>query len=451
MNDRTIVFIGGGAAGATAALETRKRLRNARILLLESGPFPQYSCCALPFVVSRDIGSFEDIIVYEESFYRDFGKMELMLNTHVDSIDRKNKNVTFGGSSIAYDKLVIATGSYALKPPINGLENIELGNRTFLFKYMPEAIEMDKKAKGSKRAIVIGAGLVGLEVADALNKRGVGVTIVELLPTIMHFMVDDDIAKTVINHLASTGIEMMLDTMVTHMGEDHSGVRVMAGDDVLEADICVIASGVRAETRLASEAGLDVNQGIIVDPMMRTSDPDIYSCGDCTEAMGAITGEPTLSQLGSTAVRQARVVADNLAGEESKMPPVLNTAITHLGGLQVASVGLTSGNARKAGFDVLSARFRGSTLPEYYPGGKPLTIKLIFNAEKRILGGQIVGEEGVLSRVNTLSAVMQCGGGLDTLYSLETAYTPPISPTTDPLSLAAAIALKKCKRARKKD
>jgi NADH oxidase (H2O2-forming) len=450
MTDENIVFIGGGASGATAALETRKKNRNARITVVESGPHPQYSCCALPFVLGGEIGEYGDIIVFDEDFYRRYGKMDLRLGATALEIDRVNKKVVCDGFDLDYDKLVISTGSYAFLPPIPGLEDIELGNRTFTYKFMPEAEALDNEIGKASKVVVIGAGLVGLEVADALNRRGLKVTIVELLPTVIHMMLDEDMAKIVTSQLEKKGITLMLDTLVENIGEKDDSVQVSTSRGVIDADLCVIASGVRAEARLAREAGIDVDRGILIDDHMRTSDPDIYACGDCVETVNAITGKRMLDQLGSSAVRQARVVAANLSGEEVSLPPSFGTSITHIAGLEIAAVGITSKFAEGSGLDALTARFKGSTLPEYYPGGEDIVIKLVFTKEKRILGAQIIGTEGVLARIDTISALMQCGGDLDDLHLLETAYTPPISPTIDPLCLAAGAALKKCERAERK-
>jgi len=450
MGEEKIVFIGGGAAGATAALEMRKLMREAEITVLESGPHPQYSCCALPFVLGGEIGSYEGIIVFEEEFYRKLGKIDLLLNETISKIDRQGRKVHSQSGVYEYDKLVIATGSYAFVPPINGIEKIQLGNRVFTYKFMPEAKELDALIQDSGSCLVVGAGLVGLEVADALSRRGVKVTVVELLPTVIHVMLDEDMAKLVIEDLEGLGIELFLGTKVQRIEELVDKVRLLTSKGDFEADACVIASGVRAETSLAKDAGLEVDRGIIVDSHMRTSDPDIYACGDCVETLSAISGKRVLDQLGSSAVRQARVVAANLSGEAVELKPTLSTSITHIGGLVVAAVGINKKMAMDLGFDVLTARFKGSSLPEYYPGGKDMVIKLIFTPEKKILGGQIVGSEGVLARIDTLSAVMQCGGDLDTLHYMETAYTPPISPTIDPLSLVAGVALKKCEKSKKK-
>jgi len=450
MSDERIVFIGGGAAGATAALETRKRMRDADITIIEAGPHPQYSCCALPFVLGGEIENYDDIIVFDEGFYSDLGKIDLRLNDPALSIDRGSKKVICKKGAIDYDKLVIATGSYAFIPPIPGLDKVRLGEKTFTYKFMPEAKALDRAIEGSKSAIVLGAGLVGLEVADALRRREIEVTMVELLPTVIHVMLDDDMAKLVIAELERLGVRLMLDTFVESVDETSDSVKIRTSQGELMADVCIIASGVRAETSLAREAGLEVDRGVLVDEHMLTSDPDIYACGDCCETTSAITGERVLDQLGSSAVRQARVVAANLSGEDVRLKPTLSTSITHIGELDIAAVGINSRMAKEAGLDVVTARFKGSDLPEYYPGGKDITIKLIATPEKKVLGGQIIGSEAVLARIDTLSAVMQCGGDLDTLNYLETAYTPPISPTIDPLALAAGVALKKVKRSKRR-
>ncbi len=265
-----------------------------------------------------------------------------------------------------------------------------------------------------------------------------------LMPT----MLDRDTANLVQREMEQHGVSFRFGVAVSEIvGDPVRAVKV--GDEEVPAELVLIATGVRANVDLAIKAGLEVNRGIIVNEHLQTSDPDVYAVGDCAEVIDAVTGgERTLSQLGTSAVRMAKVAAEHIAGKEATFKPVFNTAITELFGLEIGTFGITEERARKAGIEVVVGKFRGgSTKPEYYPGGKPITVKAIFRkADGRLVGAQIVGGERVWGgRVMTLSALAQKGGATaeDVAY-LETAYAPPISPTIDPpIAVAGEMALRR--------
>jgi len=441
-----VVVIGGGAAGTSAALEIRKRLRDATIIVFNEGPHTEYSPCALPFVIGGHIGSFDDIIMHSPSFYDSIAHIDLRLSTRVTSIDRDVKQVHTTHGIESYDKLVIATGSTPALPPVEGLAEACASERIVVFKDLDDAKAVDELCDSSKRALVIGAGLIGTEMAVALNERGLSVTVAEALPTILPHVLDEDMASRVIRHLISVGINVRTATCVEHIAVNDTSVSALLAGEEEEFDFCIVACGVCAVEGLAAEAGLDVEGGIFVSETMQTTDPDIYACGDCCSSVCAITGNRTLSQLGSTAVRQSKVLAAHLAGSPVQFPPVLNTAITRLAGLDIASTGLTHALAHEAGFDTESSRYKGQTLPEYYPGGDEIVIKLVFTPTGHIIGGQVIGTSGVLTRIDALSVAIQNGMDLGQVTIMETAYTPPVSPTIDPLCTAAEMALRRLKK-----
>lgn len=439
-----IVVIGGGAAGMAAALEARRHDRKASITVLESGPYTQYSSCALPFVISRDIPTFENIELHPASFYKQFSNIDIYLDTAADRIDTISRTVHAGTDSFSYDALILATGSLPFIPPIRGLDKVEMGRRVFAFKTLETAKKVDAVSENITSAIVVGAGLVGLEVAMALRERGLEVTVVEALDTVMPQMIDPDMAKIVIAQLEQKGILLMLDTPVDMISESSRKVRVEIADSAIEADICIIACGVRANTSLAESAGIDVGKGVATDGNMRTSDSAVFACGDCAESLCAVSGNRVMSQLGSTAVRQAKVAGANAVGLNERFEPTFSTSITKIGDIEVAACGITSFQAKESFPELCSSRTKAYTLPEYYPGGTHIVIKLLFTPEMRIVGGQIIGKSGVFSRISMLSTAMQAGVSLDGLRRMETAYTPPVSPTIDPVTLAAEMAYKRC-------
>mgnify|MGYP001770694800 CR=1 FL=1 len=436
-----IVVIGSGTAGSNFALFARKLDRKAEIIVIGKEKTMQYSPCALPFVLSGKIPKLENIIVFPNDFYEK-QKIQMMLETEAKEIDRERKVVVTDKGEVPYDKLIIATGSKAFVPPIKGVES----EGVFTLKTLEDVkkIQAYIEKRNPKKAIIIGAGLIGLEGAVAFRELGMEVVVVlrdHLLPR----MLDKDTASIVQSHLEEKGIEFKFGVAVSEiLGNPVTAVKV--GEEKIEADLVLIATGVRANVELAQRAGLEVNRGIVVDEYLRTSDPDIYAIGDCAEVFDAVTGKRTLSQLGTTAVRMAKVAAENVFGKNVKFRPVFNTAITELFDLEIGTFGITEERAKKEGVDVVVGKFKGSTRPEYYPGGKPITVKLIFRREDRkLVGAQIVGGERVWGRIMALSFAAQKGATVEDIAYGETAYAPPISPTIDPITVAAEMALRKFK------
>ncbi|ASI98863.1 NAD(P)/FAD-dependent oxidoreductase [Thermococcus celer] len=435
-----VVVIGSGTAGSNFALFMRKLDRRAEITVIGKEPTMQYSPCALPHVVSGTIEKPEDVIVFPNEFY-ERQKINLMLNTEAKEIDRERKVVVTDRGEVPYDRLVLATGSRAFVPPIKGVEK----EGVFTLKSLNDVrrIKSYIAERKPKRAVVVGAGLIGLEGAEAFAKLGMEVLVVELMDHLMPTMLDRDTANLVQREMEQHGVSFRFGVAVSEIvGDPVRAVKV--GDEEVPAELVLIATGVRANVDLAIKAGLEVNRGIIVNEHLQTSDPDVYAVGDCAEVIDAVTGERTLSQLGTSAVRMAKVAAEHIAGKEATFKPVFNTAITELFGLEIGTFGITEERARKAGIEVVVGKFRGSTKPEYYPGGKPITVKAIFRkADGRLVGAQIVGGERVWGRVMTLSALAQKGATAEDVAYLETAYAPPISPTIDPIAVAGEMALRR--------
>jgi len=437
-----IVVIGSGTAGSNFALFARKFDRKAEIIVIGKEKTMQYSPCALPFVLSGKIPKLEDIIVFPMEFYEK-QKIQMMLGAEAKEIDRKRKVVITDKGEVPYDKLILATGSKAFVPPIKGVEN----DGVFTLKTMDDVkkIQAYLEERKPKKAVVIGAGLIGLEGAVAFRELGLEVVVVELLEHLLPTMLDKDIASIVQSHLEEKGIEFKFGVAVSEiLGNPVKGVKI--GEEEIKADIVLVATGVRANVDLARKAGLEVNRGIVVNEYLRTSDPDIYAIGDCAEVFDAVTGNRILSQLGTTALRMAKVAAENVFGKDVKFRPVFNTAITELFDLEIGTFGITQERAKKEGIEIVVGKFKGSTKPEYYPGGKPITVKLIFRKEDRkLIGAQIVGGERVWGRIMTLSFAAQKGATVEDIAYGETAYAPPISPTIDPITVAAEMALRKFK------
>lgn len=437
-----IVVIGSGTAGSNFALFARKIDRKAEIIVIGKEKTMQYSPCALPFTLSGKIPKLEDIVVFPNEFYEK-QKIKLLLETEAKAIDREKKVVVTDKGEIPYDKLVLATGSKAFIPPIKGVES----EGVFTLKTMDDVRQIQSyiKERNPEKALVIGAGLIGLEGAVAFRELGMDVLVVELLEHLLPTMLDKEMASIIQSHMEEKGIQFRFGAAVSEIiGNPVNAVRI--GEEKIDADLVLVATGVRANTELAKQANLEVNKGIIVDEYLRTSDPDIYAIGDCAEVYDAVTGNRILSQLGTTAVRMAKVAAENIFGRNVKFKPVFNTAITELFDLEIGTFGITQERAKKEGINVVIGKFKGSTKPEYYPGGKPITVKLIFRKkDKKLIGAQIVGGERVWGRIMALSLVAQKEASVEDVAYSETAYAPPISPTIDPITIAAEMALRKFK------
>ncbi|WP_456454278.1 NAD(P)/FAD-dependent oxidoreductase [Thermococcus sp.] len=435
-----IVVIGSGTAGSNFALFMRKLDRKAEITVIGKESTMQYSPCALPHVISGTIEKPEDVIVFPNEFY-ERQRIKLMLNTEVKAIDRERKVVVTDKGEVPYDRLVLAVGSKAFVPPIKGVEN----EGVFTLKSLDDVrkIKAYIAERKPKKAVVIGAGLIGLEGAEAFAKLGMEVLVVELMDRLMPTMLDKDTAKLVQKEMEEHNIAFRFGVGVSEIiGSPVSAVKI--GEEEVKADLVLVATGVRANVGLAKEAGLDVHWGIVVNEHLQTSDPDIYAIGDCAEVVDGVTGERTLSQLGTSAVRMAKVAAEHIAGKDVAFRPVFNTAITELFGLEIGTFGVTEERAKKEGIDIAVGKFKGSTKPEYYPGGKPIYVKVIFRRDDRkLIGGQIVGGERVWGRIMTLSALAQKDATAEDIVYLETAYAPPISPTIDPVTVAAEMALRR--------
>ena len=450
-----IVVIGAGAAGTSAALDARKTSRDAEITVINSEGFPEYSRCGLPYAVSGHIPKFENLVLHDEGWYDKFGKVKLMLKTEVSEIVPSSNTLNVkheDGSTeeLQYDSLVIATGSKPSTPPIQGLDKKGI----FSLRTIGDGKNIVNAAARGKRAIVVGAGLIGLELAEALHQKGVKVTVIEFLPNVLLAMVDDDMAELVKKKIEESGVTLHLNTKVDEaIGKDKvEGVtatnRVTNEKITVGADILVLAAGIKPDTVLAEKAGIALGpaKAIKVDEHMRTSVENIYAAGECTEFPDFVTGASVRVGLGTTAVRQGRVAGINAAGGDAAMEPLLNTRVTKLFGLEITGVGPCSDVAAKAGMKLITGKVRGSTLPEYMPGGKEIVVKVLANEEGKLVGAQIVGEEQVAQRINVFAAAILKGMTLGEFSMLETCYAPPIAPTWDTITIAADAASKKLRR-----
>jgi NADH oxidase (H2O2-forming) len=439
-----IVIIGFQSAGLTAAGAARLFDREAEITAVEQRMYATCHPCGFPFLVEGKIPDMEKLIEVESKI----PNIDVRSKTEAKSIDRKQKvvevrDVPSGRSEkIPYDKLIICTGSIALRP---GIPGVDLKNVFTMQSCEDAAGVLSMVNAGAKSAVVIGAGLIGIEMACALRARGLAVTVVEMLPNALPGLLDQDMADVVVEHLKRIGVEVLCSTPAKEIIGKTKVEAVLAGEKKIPADFVVLAVGFRPNVELAARAGLKLGStGLVeVDEQLRTNDPDIYAAGDCAESKCLITKRPVKSQLATTAIRMGRVAGINAAGGKELFPGVLNTATTSVEGLEVASAGLTASRANEAGLDAFAARVRASSRPRYFPGAEPITVKLIVErGSARVLGGQIIGE-GAAERADLLAFGIAKGVKVEELARMEYCYAPPVSDEIEPLVVAAQAALRR--------
>ena len=444
---RRILVIGANAAGVEAASAARKKDRTAEITLVTEEKTAGYSRCGLPFVIGGQIPSFKDLIVYPAAYFQML-KLNLRTETKATAIDTEEKVVTVvdksgATESLQYDSLVIATGAYAFMPPIKGrekqrimsLRNLEDGEKI-----------LEEVQNGAKSAVIMGAGLIGLETGVALIERGLKVTLVEMLPQILPQMLDADMAKLVQEHLQEKGMCIFTEKRVEEFLGDDKVTAIMAGGEKIEADLFLSAFGVRANTKLAVDTGVPLGESraIRTNSKMETDVKDVYAIGDCAEAPNLITHKAVCAQLGTIAVRHGKVAGANAAGAYSQFPGVLASAVTRLFDTEAGVTGLTEAAAKRAGIEVVTGAISSKTKADYYPGALPIKVKLVVEKEsQRIIGAQIVGGEEVTQRINALSFAIQQGMTVRELAKADTAYAPPLNETWEPMVLAAELVLMK--------
>ena len=443
---RHIVVIGGTACGPKAAARARRCDPKARITIIEQGENISSATCGLPYYISGAIRGEEQLVARKPDFFTKVMDIEVLIQTKAISIDRKAHRVslldlkTNKVTTIPYDKLVLATGSTPVIPEIEGI-NLK---GIFTLSKVEDAIAIRRLITEGrvKRVVIVGAGLIGLEGAEAFSSAGCEVTLVEALDWILPELLDFEVARHVEKHLKAKGVELLLGQRVTGFEGDKDGWvhRVKTSGKEIETDLVLIAIGIRPNIELAKEAGLTIGStgGVAVNEYLQTSDPDIYAGGDCVENKSLITGKEILAPLGSTANKHGRVIGTNVTSGCETFPGVTHTAICKVFDYNVARVGLSETQAEKAGFEVFTGLVPGWEYATYYPGGKDILVKLIAEQKSgRILGGQVAGPGEAAKRVDVLATAITFGATVDDLANLDLAYAPPYNSALDPLHHAA--------------
>ncbi len=440
-NPLRIVIIGGVAAGATAAARARRLDESAEIVLLERGPYISFANCGLPYFIGRTIQRRSHLLLQTpEGFFSRY-RIDVRVNTEVMEIRRQEKVVVARTSSgiehVAYDKLILAQGGSPVSPSLPGIDL----EHVFKLWTIPDMDRIHKFLDDRKpaHAVVVGGGFIGLEMAEAFRQRGLQVTLVELAPRVMITM-DAEFGAMIIGDLVNAGVNVRTGVGVA---EIRGSSMVLTDGSSLDADLVLLSVGVRPELRLAKSAGLEIGEtgGLQVDETLRTSDPDIFAAGDMVEVVHRVSGKKVRVPLAGPANRQGRIAATNVLGGSMRYRGALGTSVVKIFEHTAAATGLTEQAARAAGLDAGVAYVFKDDHVTYYPGGKPLALKIVFDqATGRLLGGQAYGQHGVEKRIDVLAVALHGGMTVEDLSELDLAYAPPYNSANDPVNLAAFVA-----------
>lgn len=442
------LIIGGVAGGATIAARLRRMDEKANIILFERGKYVSYANCGLPYYIGDTINNREKLFVQTAKGFTDRFRIDIRTEQEVTAIrpDKKEveiKNLSTGETyTETYDKLVLSPGAEPLRPGIEGIGS----KKIFTLRNVPDTdtIKNYVNTENPKRAIVVGGGFIGLEMAENLHDLGIQVDVVEMANQVMAPL-DFSMAAIVHRQLTDKGVGLHLEDGVSRFEEKDGGVTVhLRSGKQIATDMVLLSIGVRPETKLAKDAGLAIGErgGIAVNDYMQTSDADIYALGDAVEVRHLVTGQPALIPLAGPANKLGRIVADNIVfGNKKKYPGSIGTSIAKVFDLTVAAAGANAKLLQRNNIPYISSYTHGASHAGYYPGAVPLSIKILFAPENgKLLGAQIVGFNGVDKRIEMLAQVIQRGGTVHDLAELEHAYAPPYSSAKDPVNMAGFVA-----------
>lgn len=441
------VIVGGVAGGATAAARLRRVDETADILLLEKGPHISYANCGLPYYIGGVIAERDKLLVQTpEAFGKRF-RIDVRVKNEVLAINAKAKTLTIRNADgkeyeEAYDKLLLSPGANPVKPPLEGIDSE--GIFTLRNVEDTDRIKAYVTGKQVKRAVVVGAGFIGLEMAENLHHAGIAVSVVEMGNQVMA-PIDFSMAAHIHRHLIQKGVSLYLEEGVTHFQRTEQGIIVyLKSGKTIAADMVLFSIGVRPATALAQQAGLKLGEtgGIWVDEHLETSEKDIYAVGDAIEYPHPLTGKPWLNYLANPANRQGRIVADNMAlGNTVSYEGAIGTSIAKVFDMTVASTGLAAKRLKQWGMEYQSSVTHSSSHAGYYPNALPITLKLTFHPRTgKLYGAQCVGYEGVDKRIDQIAGLIKRGGTVYDLMETEHAYAPPFSSAKDPVAIAGYVA-----------
>ena len=441
-----VVIIGGVAGGATAAARIRRLDEQAEIIVFERSGFISYANCGLPYYIGGTIEDEKDLTLQTpDSFWKRF-RVKMVVHHEVISIHPESKSVTVKNLETGtvfterYDKLLLSPGAKPIKPNLDGVDS----DKIFTLRTVEDTLKIKNytNAHQPESAVVVGGGFIGIEVAENLRNLGINVTLVEAAEQLMNPF-DGDMASFIHAEMRKNGINLMLNTMVEGFSETDHGIDVrIKNASAIHTDMVVMAIGVLPETTLAKEAGLElgIKGSIVVNHRMETSVPDIYAVGDAVQIRNFVTDTDTLLSLAGPANKQGRIAADNICGGDSHYTGGQGSSVIKIFDMTAAATGISEKTAKALGIAADKVILSPMSHAGYYPGGKVMTLKVLFEKDTyRLLGAQIAGFEGVDKRIDVLATAIRAGMKAYELTELDLAYAPPYSSAKDPVNMAGYI------------
>lgn len=444
-----IIIVGGVAAGMSAASKARRNNAQAEIIVLEKSGYVSYGACGLPYYISDDIRQARQLIAISAEDFRSKRNIDVRLYHEGVSFDPKRRVVLVKNLQtdklyeLTYDKLIIATGARPVVPQLSGLDR----KGVFLLRTMDDGIQIKEyiESNSLRKGVIVGGGYIGLEMAEALKKQNIGITVVEMQDQLLPNF-DADMAGIVEKELQEKQCEVI----------KSNGVKAILGDDQVQAvqlmngrridtDLLILAVGIRPNVEFARSGGVQLGRSgaIAVTTRMQTNIIDVYAAGDCAEVKNLVTGKDDYIPLGTTANKQGRVAGDNASGVVSHFKGVVATTAVKVFDLEIARCGITEDQAKALKLPVKTVSITDKSRAGYYPNPQNITIKLIFHAQTgRLLGGQMIGKEGVAKRIDVLATALHQKMTVMDIAQLDLSYAPPFAPVWDPLLIAANQALK---------
>jgi NADPH-dependent 2,4-dienoyl-CoA reductase/sulfur reductase-like enzyme len=438
MGERLVVI--GGDAGGMGAASTARRLRaDLDIVALEKGQFTSYAACGIPYLIGGEVTRPDELVARTPQEFRNNHRIDVRMGHEAMALDLDRREVEVRDHEhgrtfrLGFDQLVLGTGARPMVPDLPGIDGPDLYGVQTLddgTRLLQRIVE-----RPVKRVVVVGAGYIGLEMAEAFVRRGMAVTVVERSPEVMRTL-DPDMGALVSRAMRRHGVEVRCGVSVTSF--EPGMVHTDGGD--LPADLVVLALGVQPNSELAGEAGitLGVRNAIAVDRRQQTSAEGVWAAGDCAESFHLVTGRQVHVALGTVANKHARVAGTNLAGGYATFPGVVGTAVSKICDTEVARTGLTEHEAIRAGFRFHVAKIDANTRASYYPGTGSITVKMLAERRSgRLLGAQLVGKEGAAKRIDVVAVALHAGMSVEQMTALDLSYAPPFSPVWDPILVAA--------------
>ena len=449
---RNILIIGGVATGPKTASRLRRLDPESNIIVIERQDLLSYAGCGMPYYIENVIEEWNDLLggasIRDAAYFKANRGFTVLDQTEVKKINRKEKTVTVEDlrtgevKDMPYDKLVLGTGASPFVPRMEGtdLKGVHRLYNPHHAKAIRTEVDM-----GAKNVVVVGGGLIGIESCGAFVARGCNVSVIEMMPTLVPNLLDPEMAFLLENYLEGKGVNLIKGSPVAKIIDDGTGkVKAVETADgrVIDADLVVVAIGVRPNTELAVEAGLEIGptRAIAVNERMQTSDPDIYAGGDCVESTHLLTGEKIYAPLGSTANKHGRIIADNIAGRDTTFQGVNGTAVFKVLDWNCGTTGISERKAKEMGYDVVTTLAPRSDYSGYIPGNKQTIIKLIADREScKVLGCQVVGEGDGVKRIDVVATAMKFGSNLKSIADLDLGYAPAYSTAIDAVAHAANV------------